>query len=376
MTSKQLNTHKLWDLKQSPWIDDISKCMIDTGELKRRIYEEGIRGVTTNPSIFDKSISSGNCGYPDEMRKLIEKGLDEVGVYEALSADDVRKAADIMRKLYDESGGDDGFVSWEEDPQWANDEEKSVSEAHRLAKIIDRPNLFVKVPSTTEGASALRRLIRDGVSINMTLIFSLDQYINVAENYLSGLEDRLADGNEIDKVRSVASVFVSRIDTMVDNQLDECSNQDKAAPLKGEIGVAGMKMIYKEYQRLFESERFRALAKHGAKAQRVLWGSTGTKNSNYSDTLYVDSLIAPNTVNTIPIKTIEAFVDHGKAESHTIFDNVPEAEDMLRTLDEIGVSLPDITAKLLEDGLKSFAKSYDDLIETIKKSMVEVGHAS
>jgi len=362
----------MWEHGQSPWLDDISKCMLDSGQLEKMVYEEGIRGVTTNPSIFQKAISSGDCGYPDDIRRLLAEGKNAVEVYEALTSSDVIRAADIMRKLHDESDGVDGFVSWEEAPEWADNEEKAVSEARRLWGIVSRPNLFVKVPSTPAGISALRQLIREGISINMTLIFSREQYINVAEAYIAGLEDRLADGEPLNTVSSVASVFISRVDTAVDKQLD-ANGSDEALTLKGKIGVANTKMVYQDYLRLFKSERFEKLVKAGAKVQRPLWASTGTKNPEYSDTLYVTELVAPETVNTIPAKTIAAVQDHGVIETDTALEGVDEAKERLQLLKKLDISLDDITAKLLVDGLAAFAKSYDDLIATIQKSL-EVVH--
>jgi len=367
-----MNTHKLWEHGQSPWLDDISKCLLDSGQLETMVYEEGIRGVTTNPSIFQKAISSGDCGYPAEMRRLLAEGKNVVEVYEALTSSDVIRAADIMRALYDESGGVDGFVSWEEAPEWANDEKKAVSEARRLWGIVNRPNLFVKVPATPAGITALRQLIREGISINMTLIFSREQYINVAEAYIAGLEDRLDDGEALESVSSVASVFISRVDTAVDKQLTELGSDDANA-LKGKIGIANTKMVYQDYLRLFKCERFEKLAEQGAKVQRPLWASTGTKNPEYSDTMYVTELIAPETVNTIPAKTIAALQEHGVIETDTALEGVEEAREQLKRLETLGVSLSAITTRLLEAGLQAFGKSYDDLIATIQKSL-EVVH--
>lgn len=367
MTDK-LNTHRLFECGQSPWLDDISKCIIDNGRLHQQVYEEGIRGMTSNPSIFMKSISSGDCGYPDAIKKLLAEGLETEAVYEKLACNDIRGAADIMRKLYDQSGGNDGFISWEESPEWAENEEMAVSEAHRLFEMVDRPNVLIKVPSTPAGIKALRRLIRDGVNVNMTLIFSRDQYQMVAKAYIAGLEDRLKDGNPIDTVRSVASVFISRIDTQVDKALEECADP-RAAGLMGTIGLANSKLMYQDYLSLFETDRFRALEASGAKAQRPLWASTGTKNPEYSDTLYVDNLIGPNTVNTLPSKTVQAFVDHGEVRENSVLEGVDLANSQLDLLESLGISLSTINAQLLVDGLKAFADSYNDLIDVIKKSL-------
>ncbi len=372
MSSAKLNTHRMWEHGQSPWLDDISKCMIESGQLEAMVYQEGIRGVTTNPSIFQKAISSGECGYPEEIKRLLAEGKNAVEVYEALTSADVIGAADIMRKLHDESGGVDGFVSWEEAPEWADDEDKAVTEGRRLSGIVNRPNLFVKVPSTPAGIAALRRLIRDGVSVNMTLIFSREQYINVAEAYIAGLEDRLADDNPLNNVSSVASVFISRVDTVVDNKLDALKSPEADA-LKGKIGVANTKMVYQDYLRLFKNERFEKLMKDGAKVQRPLWASTGTKNPAYSDTLYVTELVAPETVNTIPAKTIAALQDHGEIRADSALENIDEAKSQLAKLEALGISLDAINADLLQAGLVSFGKSYDDLIATIQKSL-EVIH--
>lgn len=375
MNADKLNTLKLWDHGQSIWLDDISKCLIDSGSLEEMVYQQGIRGVTTNPSIFEKAISSGDCGYPEEIRKLLAEGKDAVQVYETLSCADVGGAADIMRKLYDESSGLDGFVSWEVAPQWADDEEKTISEAHRLAKMVDRPNVFIKVPSTPAGIRALRTLIRQGISVNMTLIFSREQYRQVAESYLTGLEDRLADGQPLYNVSSVASVFISRVDSIVDVALAIHDDKEAASSLQGTIGVANTKMVYQDFLSLFKGERFDKLALEGARVQRPLWASTGTKNPAYSDTLYVDQLVASETVNTVPTKTIEAFKDHGEVVADAILQGVEQAEGQLQRLEEFGVSLEQITTGLLSAGLKAFADSYDQLIDTIRQSL-EVAHES
>jgi len=369
-----MNTHRLWSRGQSPWLDDISKCMLDSGQLKRMVYEEGIRGVTTNPTIFDKAISSGQCGYPDEIRQLLAKGKSPVQVYEALSAADVRGAADVMRRLYDDSGGTDGFVSWEEAPEFAFNQDQAVSEAKRLAGIIDRPNLFVKIPSTPQGAAALRHVIRLGISVNMTLMFSHEQYSQIAQSYIAGLEDRLADGGSLVGVRSVASVFVSRIDNAVNKALAAFPKEPTALALRGKIAVANTKMIYQDFLRIFSGPRWEKLAAQGAKVQRPLWASTGTKDPSYSDTLYVDSLIGPNTVNTLPAKTIEAFQDHGVVKGDTICEGVDQAQAQLSQLARLGVSLEQINATLLTDGVKAFADSYNQLLRTISGSLVEVAH--
>lgn len=373
MTDAKTTIHRLFDHGQSAWLDDISKCIIDSGRLKEQVYTEGIRGMTTNPSIFEKAISSGECGYPDQIRKLLGQGKGVVEVYEALTCDDVQRAADIMRPLYEESDGVDGFVSWEEAPEWGENEEKSVSEGERLAAMVDRPNILIKVPSTPQGIAALRRLIRNGVSVNMTLIFSQEQYQAVAKSYLAGLEDRLADGKPIDRVRSVASVFISRIDTAVDNELDAHSNRAETAGLKGKIGLANTKMIYQKFLELFKTERFEKLAERGAKVQRPLWASTGTKNPDYPDTLYVDNLIGPDTVNTMPPNTVKAFLDHGEVRAKSVLEGIDQAKDHLAKLEELEISLFVINAKLLVDGLAAFAKSYNELIATIQRSL-EVAH--
>ena len=366
--SEKLNTHYLFMHGQSPWLDDISKCMLDSGELEELVYKKGIRGMTTNPSIFQKAISSGECGYPEEIRKYAAENPDPVAVYEALTSADVRRACDIMRKLYDKSKGNDGFVSWEEAPEWAEDEEKSFSEGVRLWEMVDRPNLFIKVPSTEAGIKALRRLIREGINVNMTLIFSRAQYNAVAESYIAGLEDRLDDGNSIEDVRSVASVFISRIDTQVDGALSAHDDEERTEKLLGKIGIANTKMIYQDFLKKFKSDEFAVLKEDGAAVQRPLWASTGTKNPNYSDVLYVDELIAPHTVNTMPMKTLEAFLDHGVVDTDTALEGVYEAEQALEELAELGISLDEITDELLVNGLKAFAKSYDDLIDVIRKS--------
>jgi transaldolase len=355
-------------LGQSIWYDNIGRGMIESGELQQLI-DLGVSGLTANPSIFEKAIS-GSSDYDEALLRLASEGRSVNEIYETLAMSDIRAAADLLRPAYDASGGADGYASLEVNPHLAGDTAGTVAEARRFFHELDRPNVLIKVPATPEGIPAIRQLIGDGVNVNVTLIFSLDAYLQVQEAYVSGLEDLAGRGGEVSRVASVASFFVSRVDTAVDNALAGLStangNSAGFANLMGQAAVANAKLAYRAFQETFGSERFARLREQGARVQRPLWASTGTKNPEYSDVLYVDTLMGPDTVNTMPDATLEAFLDHGRA-ALTVTEGVTEASASLDGVASAGVSLDEITAQLLADGVKAFADSFDLLMDNIER---------
>jgi transaldolase len=355
-------------LGQSIWYDNIGRGMIESGELQQLI-DLGVSGLTANPSIFEKAIS-GSFDYDEALLRLAPEGRSVNEIYETLAMSDIRAAADLLRPAYDASGGADGYASLEVNPHLAGDTAGTVAEARRFFHELDRPNVLIKVPATPEGIPAIRQLIGDGVNVNVTLIFSLDAYLQVQEAYVSGLEDLAGRGGEVSRVASVASFFVSRVDTAVDNALAGLStangNSAGFANLMGQAAVANAKLAYQAFQETFGSERFARLREQGARVQRPLWASTGTKNPEYSDVLYVDTLMGPDTVNTMPDATLEAFLDHGRA-ALTVTEGVTEASASLDGVASAGVSLDEITAQLLADGVKAFADSFDLLMDNIER---------
>ncbi len=352
---------------QAVWLDFLARGFITKGELKKLIDADGVKGVTSNPSIFEKAIGSSD-EYDDAIAKALKKGDRRVAqLFEHLAVEDIQSAADVLRPVYDQLQGGDGFVSLEVSPYLAMDTEATIAEARRLWKAVERKNLMVKVPATAEGLPAIEKLTSEGLNINITLLFSQDVYLQVAEAYLSGLEKYAAQGGDPSHVASVASFFVSRIDTMVDKELDEKiarandpNEKERLSSLKGKVAIANAKLAYQEYKRLFSGARWERLAAKGAKPQRLLWASTGTKNKAYSDVLYVEELIGPNTINTMPPATLEAFREHGRLRD-SLEDNIDEARHVLAELERSGVSLDAITAALVKDGVKQFADAADKL---------------
>jgi transaldolase/glucose-6-phosphate isomerase len=358
---------KLQDLTrlgQSIWLDYIRRSLITSGELGALI-DKGVRGVTSNPTIFEKAIV-GSSDYDRELQELVNEGKSVDEIYEALALDDIVRAADVMRSVYEQTNGADGYVSLEVSPTLAHDTEGTVAEARRLFAALDRPNILIKVPATSAGIPAIETLIGEGINVNVTLIFSLAQYEAVAQAYLAGLEKLDASGGDVSKVASVASFFVSRVDTAVDRQLDELirSGSGNLQSLQGKIAIANAKAAYARFRQLFSGERWEKLAAQGARVQRPLWASTGTKNPLYPDTLYVDSLIGPDTVNTVPPATLRAFLDHGTV-APTLEAGLAEARAHLARLAELGVDLDAITQKLQDDGVDAFAKSFETLMAGI-----------
>ena len=357
---------------QSVWLDYIRRNLLQNGELKRLVEEDGIRGVTSNPTIFEKAIA-GSTDYDEALRaQLAENPHAAVeALYEPLAIEDIQMASDALRPLFDATGGEDGYVSLEVSPHLAHDTENTISEAKRLRAAVDRPNLMIKVPATTAGIPAVERLIADGVNVNVTLMFSISHYEAVARAYVQGLE-RCADPT---KVASVASFFVSRVDTMVDKAL-EANGRADAQALMGKIAIANSRIVYRRFLEIFHSEGFAALRQRGARVQRPLWASTGTKNPAYSDVLYVENLIGPETVNTLPPDTINAFRDHGKIPGATVKEAWAEADAALARLSSLGIDLGAITEKLQEDGVAAFAASFDQLLAALdKKRKAMVGAA-
>lgn len=359
---------ELIKLGQSIWYDNISRDILKNGELKRLIAEWGVRGITSNPSIFEKAITSSSL-YDLQIAQLSKTIKSADQIFEELALEDIAEAADILLPLYKESEGNDGFVSIEVSPLLASDTEGTIVEAKRLFSRLSRPNIMIKIPGTKEGIPAIKAALEEGININVTLLFSVDNYIDVAKTYCEALRNRSAKGQSIKNIRSVASFFVSRVDSVIDAKLTEIANSKSelsglAKSLGGKIGIANSKLAYKHYKEIFESEHFADLKKAGAAAQRPLWASTGTKNPNYSDVIYVDGLIAKNTVNTLPPKTLEAFVDHGKAAA-TLDSDINLAESQIADLSKLDIDLNQILSELQIVGLRQFSDSFHALNKAI-----------
>jgi len=353
--------HQLADLGQSIWLDYIRRAFLTSGELQE-LVQQGIRGVTSNPSIFEKAIA-GSADYDVDLRRLVESHRPVDEIYESLAIEDIQRAADLLRPVYDSTAGADGYVSLEVSPTLAHDTQGTVAEARRLFATLDRPNVMIKIPATAAGVPAIETAIGEGINVNVTLIFSLAHYEAVAGAYLRGLQKLAESGGNLGKVASVASFFVSRVDTAVDRQLDVIGTPEAQA-LKGKIAVANARLAYARFRRLFSGDKWDDLATRGARVQRPLWASTATKNPLYADTLYVDSLIAPDTVNTVPPATLNAFLDHGTV-AVTMAADAAEAAEQINQLKQLGVDLDAITDKLQEDGVASFAKSFEVLMSSI-----------
>ncbi len=357
---------QLANMGQAVWLDFIRRSFLKQGELKA-LVEQGLRGVTSNPSIFEKAIA-GSDDYDEALEKLASEGKSAMEIYEALAIEDIRNAADDLRPVYDESEGRDGFVSLEVSPDLAHETEETIAQAKRLYETVDRPNVMIKVPSTSAGIPAIAELIGSGVNVNVTLIFSLANYKEVAEAYIRGLQQldkngpTVAGGHGVDRVASVASFFVSRVDAAVDKALEEVGNTE----LQGKIAVANAKLAYRDFGDIFSGGDWDPLAAKGARVQRVLWASTSTKNPSYPDTLYVDELIGPETVNTLPPNTLDLFNDHGVVE-FKLNKGVDEAEEYVRKLAEAGVDFDKITDDLQAAGVESFAKSFQQMIDSVAK---------
>jgi len=357
--------HTLADVGQSVWLDYTDREFVTSGGLQSYV-QKGLRGVTSNPSLFEKAIAEGN-EYDEQIQRLARQGKSAQEIYEELVIEDTRMAADILRPVYEETDGRDGFFSLEVNPHLAQDRQGTINEAIRLFARVEQPNVMIKVPATAEGILAFQELIEEGININVTLMFSLTQYDQIAEAYITALENRAAKVYQLKQIASVASIFVSRLDSKVDKMLDAFVTP-KVDSLKGAIGIANAKMAYQHYKEYFLSERWQRLEEKGARVQRVLYGSTGTKNPNYPDVMYVENIIGANTVNTVPPKTLEAFIDHG-AIKLTLESDLEEARSQLNSLPGLGIHLDDVTRELLDEGLASFSKAYDSLLKTITEKM-------
>ena len=363
---------KLGTLGQSIWLDYIRRDLIASNELRRLIEEDGLRGMTSNPSIFEKAIA-GSHDYDEDIRAMVLEGKGVKAIYEALSQRDVQSAADEFRPLYDKTEGMDGYVSLEVNPHLAHDTKSTMEEARRLWAALDRPNVFIKVPATVEGLPVIRQLISEGININVTLLFGIPRYQQVVEAYLAGVEARAAQAKPVKAVASVASFFVSRIDSMVDPLLEKRIAQggegaDLAKMLHGQVAIASAKAAYQIYKEIFNSDRFRKLADKGALTQRLLWASTGTKNPEYSDVKYVEALIGRDTVDTVPVETLDAYRDHGEPRIR-IEQEVAKAGRMLDRLPELEINIDNVTQQLEDEGVEKFSKSFDKLMATLEKAV-------
>lgn len=363
---------KLHEFEQSIWLDFIRRSLMTSGKLEKLIREDGLRGMTSNPKIFDQAISESD-NYNDAIKGLSEQGCSVEEAYRKLTVEDVQMAADQFRPVYDESDGEDGCVSYEVSPHLAHDTDRTIEEARRLWKTLDRPNVFIKVPATLEGLPAIRRLISEAINVNVTLLFGLPRYRKVADAYLSGLEDRLKQGGSLDRVVSVASFFLSRIDVLVDPKLKKIREEggpkaDLAGEVHGETAIASAKLAYQIYKEIYSEDRFRRLRDKGARPQRLLWASTSAKNPDFSDVKYVEALIGPKTVNTVPMDTLDAYRDHGNPQVR-LEDDLDKARQVFESLPKLGIDIDEVTQQLEDEGVEKFNKPYDDLMKTLEKEL-------
>ncbi|KAB7744243.1 transaldolase [Nostocoides sp. F2B08] len=363
-------TNPLHDLARegvSVWLDDLSRERLVSGSLAALVADGSVVGVTTNPSIFKAAITGSDL-YDEQIAQYAKAGAD--GVVRALTTDDVREACDLLAPVHERSGGVDGRVSIEVDPRLAHNADSTLIQAHELWHEVDRPNMLVKIPATLAGLPAIRSAIAEGISVNVTLIFSLERYRAVMEAYLAGLEQRLAAGESVAGIASVASFFVSRVDTAVDSRLEEIGTPE-ALELRGKAAVANARLAYRAYEETFSGERWERLREAGAWPQRPLWASTGVKNPEYADTLYVTELVAPGTVNTMPEATLEAVADHGEVRGDTVRSNYDDAAAVITGLRQVGVELDDITHTLEEQGVESFENAWNELLESVDAAISE-----
>jgi transaldolase len=352
----------------SVWLDDLSRQRLQSGNLQELIDTRSVVGVTTNPSIFQKALAEGDA-YDGQVAELAERGADVDATIRTVTTDDVRNACDVLTREWEASDGVDGRVSIEVDPRLAHDTEKTVKQAIELWKIVDRPNLFIKIPATKAGLPAISATLAEGISVNVTLIFSVERHRAVIDAYLEGLEKAKQAGHDLSKIHSVASFFVSRVDTEIDKRLEKIGSDDAKA-LRGKAGVANARLAYAAYQEAFVGgDRFARLEADGARVQRPLWASTGVKNPDYSDTLYVTELVAPNTVNTMPEKTIDAVADHGEVTGDTVTGTAALAQEVFNELDAIGIDLTDVFLVLENEGVQKFEESWTELLEETQKQL-------
>jgi transaldolase len=353
--------HELTERGQSVWFDTLSRELVHSGGLRRMMDEDAVTGVTSNPTIFQKALSEGDA-YDEQLKELLATDDDPTQIFFALALDDIRDACDVLRPAFDASGGKDGYVSMEVEPGIAYDTRKSFEQARWIASEVARPNLYVKIPATAPGLPAIEECIAHGTPINITLIFSLRRYEAVVEAYLRGLERLVAGGGDPSSVNSVASFFVSRVDTEADKRLEALGRTE----LQGKLAVANAKLAYQHYLQAFAGPRWDFLAAKGARPQRCLWASTSTKNPAYSDVLYVEDLIGPDTVNTMPLETIEAFQDHGRVPGDTVLEGIDEARQLFEDLAAAGVDYDDVTATVEAEGVKKFSDSFEEIVESVE----------
>jgi transaldolase len=379
-TAKATNPLKeLLRFGQSMWLDYIRRDLITTGKLKKMIEDDGLRGMTSNPAIFEKAIGESSL-YDDMLKSLASRPeLDATARYEQIAIRDIQDVADILRPVYEESNFHDGYVSLEVSPLLALKTQETIEEGRRLWKAVNRENVMIKVPGTAEGLPAIRQLISEGININVTLLFAQEVYEKVAEAYVAGLEDLAKRGGNLKKMAGVASFFISRIDSLVDSMIDDklktASDPQQQAllkSLKGKVAIANGKLTYQRYQKIFSGPRWDALAAKGAQTQRVLWASTSTKNPEYRDVMYVEELIGPDTVDTMPPATVDAFRDHGKVRN-SLTENVPAAQKVMDDLAKAGISIKEVTTKLTTDGVKLFADAFNKLLAVVQKSIQQKG---
>ena len=366
------------DQGQSVWLDFIQRRLLTEGELKRLVEDDGLKGVTSNPAIFEKAIADSD-DYDDVIARMAGGGsADPKEVYEAIATRDIQDAADVLRPVYDRTERRDGYVSLEVSPYLAHDTEGTVAEARRLWNTVSRDNLLIKVPGTPAGVPAIERLIGEGISVNVTLLFAREAYEQVAQAYIRGLAKAAADGLDVARIASVASFFISRIDSLVDDMLDKRieaadeGEKERLRALKGKVAIANAKLTYKRYKEIMQGEGWQALSGKGAQSQRLLWASTSTKNPAYPDVLYVDELIGEDTVNTIPPATLDAFRDHGQVRK-SLEEDVDDAADTMAALERAGVSMSEVTDKLLEDGVRLFSEAFDKLLAAVEDECRKAG---
>jgi transaldolase/glucose-6-phosphate isomerase len=374
-TAKATNPLKeLLKFGQSVWLDYIRRDLLTSGELKRLITEDGLRGMTSNPTIFEKAITGGTL-YDDLLNSLKSRtDLDATGRYELLAIRDIQEAADVFRPVYESSKRRDGYVSLEVSPYLARNTQGTLDEARRLWKAVGRENVMIKIPGTAEGIPAFQQAISEGINVNVTLLFAQDVYVRVAEAYIAGLEKFAAGGGDVSRIASVASFFISRIDSAVDGIIDaklkaskDAGEQERLKSIKGKVAIANGKQTYEKYQAIFSTSRWKALAAKGAQTQRVLWASTSTKNPDYRDVLYVEELIGPDTVDTIPPATFDAFREHGKPRQ-SLTENLDAAHKTMETAEHVGISMKEVTDKLTDDGVRLFSEAFDKLIQAVEKN--------
>jgi transaldolase len=372
------------DFGQSIWMDNLTRDLVESGELKQLIENRGVRGITSNPAIFEKAIA-GNAVYDADIEAGINEGKSVLEIYESLVFEDIRNACDILKPIYDETHGLDGYVSIEVTPTIANDTEKTISEARRYYQEIGRENVMIKIPGTKQGLPAVEQVISEGINVNITLLFSVDSYKETFMAYIRGLEKRVNEGNDINKIASVASFFLSRIDIKIDGAIDDkleagvdrIEKEVELKTIKGKIAIANAKVAYQEFKKIIQSDRWKALSAKGANVQRLLWASTSTKNPEYSDVMYVDELVGPNTVNTLPPSTIEACADHCDP-ANRIEANVEEAYNLIESLKDpdIDINLDEVMVELLDEGIDKFVKPFESLMASLEEKVKRLATVS